>query len=139
MQPPEEISLNDDVFGESSHEAPSRRRRNRFAVPLGRLRNTGDFENRRYDVDHMSRSFSQFAAGRNAGGPMHHQRRADASFMNPGLVTPKRRVRQTGKAGTQAEISRGAAERSGRIVTAVANHDLGAGAVIGGKEDERIV
>ncbi len=55
---------------------------------------SGQFQRRRDEVHQMARRGPEGAAIRDASGPMDDQWSRDASFMNPGLVSPERRVGQ---------------------------------------------
>src|SRR5690606_24687373 len=63
----------------------------------------------------------------------------NATLVDPGLVAAKGGVAGAGKARAEAEVAAGAAGRGGGIMTAVANHDFGAGTIVGGEQDERVV
>ena len=86
----------------------------------------------------MGGCVAQFALGADAGGPMHDERRADAAFVNPRLVPAKGRITGTGKPRPEAQIAFGTAGRYGWIMPVVANHHLGAGTIVGGKENDGV-
>ena len=92
MQPPEEFAIDHLVFGERAQEAAAGSLGDRLAAPTRRFLDADGVQDGGDDVDHVTRRVPELATGPNPFGPMHHQRSADAAFVDPGLVTPKRRV-----------------------------------------------
>ena len=139
MQPPEAGAFDGDVALQRSYEALARGGRHRLAFPFGRFLRAGEFEDGRHDVDDMSRGMAQFAVGGDARRPGGDEGRADAAFVHPGLMATMRRVGGAGEAGADAQVSRGATQGGLLVVAAVADHDLGAGAVVGREEDDGVL
>ena len=110
-----------------------------MAFPVGRLRDAGEFENGRNDVDDVSGRVAEFTVSGDASGPGGDEGRADPAFVHPGLMTAVRGVGGAGEAGPEAEVGCGAAHGGLLIVAAVAYHNLGAGAVVGGEEDKGVL
>jgi hypothetical protein len=50
---------------------------------------TGDLQDGRYYVDHVTNVVTQFPPGGNAHRPMSDERRRDAAFVYPGFVPAK--------------------------------------------------
>ena len=139
MEPPEAGAFDGDVLGEGGSQAAAGGGRDGLALPLGRLLHSGQFEDRRDEVDDVRGRAAKFALRADARGPVGDEGRADAALVHPGLVTSVRGVARVGEAGPEAEVGRGGAHLGLGVVSAVAHHDLGAGAVVGGEEDEGVL
>ena len=138
VQPPEAVAGDGFVFGKGSDEALARRRGDGFAFPVLGLLDADEFEHGGHDVDDVRGCGAQFVLCSNSRRPMRNEGRADAAFMHPCFVTTMRCVCRAGEAGAEAKIGFGAAWRRCWIVTAIADHDLGTGTVVGGEKDERV-
>ena len=91
------------------------------------------------DVDEVGWIFADLSPLFDGCGPMRDERGADAPFVDPRFVEPMRGVASGGESRAETEVSLCAAKRSRRVVTIPSDHDLCAGAVIGGEEDQRVV
>ena len=90
------------------------------AVPRLGLRAADEFQNRGHQIDHMARVVTQFARAAMPCGPMHDQRRGDASFVHEDLGPPQRRVGQIGPRRLQAQVRLRRTGGRGRVVPVAA-------------------
>src|SRR6478752_3257249 len=80
-----------------------------------------EFEDRGREVDDVADRVTQFARPGNTGGPASNQRRGNAAFVDPNLMTAERRVGRVRPARSQAEEGCGGTLRRREIV-AIAAH-----------------
>ena len=139
MQPPEAGAFDGDVSLQGGHEALAGGGRDGLTFPVGRLGHAGQFEDGRDYIDDVSRRVAELAVGGDARRPGGDEGRADAAFVHPGLVTAVRGVGGAREARPEAEVGCRATRFSLWVVAAIAHHDLSAGTVIGGEEDEGIL
>ena len=126
-------------IAERLHETPTLQRRHGLSIMLHRGPDTGEFEHRRHDVDHVHRLAAQLPLGGDALGPMDDPGRRDAPLVDPGFVAAKRRVRTARPARPQAEVRHLGAGRGRRVVSLATHGQFGRGAVITREENERVL
>src|SRR5262245_36205146 len=130
VSPPEVVACDSPVALEDGSQALAGRCWHRLALPLLRPLAAGQLQERWHQVDDVAGVVPQLAAGGDAPGPVGEQRRGDPALVDPGLVPAEGRVGDRGPAGAQAEVARGRAGLRLRVVAVVADHELGAGAVV---------
>ena len=107
-------------------------------MPRRRRPHAGCGQDRRHQVDDVPRGRPEFAAGGDAGRPVDDQRGRDAALVDPRLVPAEGRVGQARPARPDAQEGRPGAALGVRVVAVPADHDLGARAVVGQEENERV-
>ncbi len=73
VQPPETISAYDFVFTKGWRQTLARCDRSSIGCPFLWLLNPSDFQQRRNDVDNVSRSVAKFVCGRDSVGPVGNE------------------------------------------------------------------
>ena len=102
-------------------------------------RNTCQLQHRGGHIDEMDRLLAQLPPRLNPGRPVDDPGRGDAPFVRPHLVAAKGRVGSGRPTGTEAEKALRRAGGGGRIVPPATHHDLRRGAIVAGKENQRVV
>ena len=102
-------------------------------------RNTCQLQHRGGHIDEMDRLLAQLPPRLNPGRPVDDPGRGDAPFVRPHLVAAKGGVGGGRPTGTEAEKALRRAGGGGRIVPPATHHDLRRGAIVAGKENQRVV
>ena len=87
----------------------------------------------------MAGRVPQLALRGDALRPVGDEWRADAAFVRPDFVSAEGRVRHGRATGSEAEIGQARTQRHGLVMAQAAHHHLGAGAIVGEKQDERVL
>lgn len=91
------------------------------------------------EVDDVGGGVAEFVLRGDALWPVGDEWSGDASFVGPGFVFAEGSVGGGGPTGAEAEVSFGGAHGGFWIVAVAADHDLGAGSIVGEEDDEGVV
>ena len=139
MLPPEGFPLQVGVLSKGPDQAEAGRLRHFGGVILFWPVSSGQFQNRWDQINEMARRLSQRAPLADTSWPVHDERRGDAPFVRPGLVTAERCVGQRRPTWADAEKRRPGSAQGIGLMSVTAHHHLGASAIVRKEQEQRVV